>query len=135
MLIYFQTCTDRLEGNYCGCGTWYEASVLEVIPKADAETIYYIKYTVDGEEETVSGDNIRRLADAKSMDSTTSARSSSFGTDDGIMSVPLPDLDNSDTVGELPQAEKSVSTPYEPKLSVGDDGAFVPDLYEGMALT
>lgn len=124
-----------MEGNYCGCGTWYEASVLEVIPKADADTIYYIKYTVDGEEETVSGDNIRRVS-AKSMDSICSGTST--GAEDGVtvMTAPLPaaagvEEVECDALGDLSLEEKEQCEAYTPKLSIGDDGAFVPELYEG----
>jgi hypothetical protein len=128
-------CADRVEGNYCGCGTWYEASVLEVIPKVDADTIYYIKYTVDGEEETVSGDCIRRFA-AKSIDSTTSCRTTSTGTDEEGNNAFV--VSEDEVAGEalegLSLADKSVLVEYTPKLWIGDDGNFVPELYEGMML-
>ena len=107
--------------------------MLEVIPKAGAETLYFIKYTVDGEEETVSSDNIRRVA-AKSMDSTTSVHTTSTTTDDGIMSESYPDALDGVALGDLSLTEKSVEAVYTPKLSIGDDGTFVPELYEGMTL-
>jgi hypothetical protein len=39
-----------------------------------------------------------------------------------------------DTLEGLSLAEKNVIVEYIPKLSIGDDGSFVPELYEGMVL-
>ena len=122
---------DRVEGNYCGCGTWYEAAVLEIIPQDDGVVVYFVKYTEDGEEETVSAENIRRVA-ATSLDLSEAFLSSASGEgsaggggggDVGEVSA------GSEEEGQPPQ--NSEVTPYVPKLSIGDDGSLIPELYEG----
>lgn len=117
-----------MEGNYCGCGTWYEASVLEVIPQGDSIVVYFIKYIVDGEEETVSAENIRSL-------STTSDESgmitSPVSEEDCIVTEPIVKGDTSGSeLGSPPQFCEAVA--YKSKMSIGDDGSYVPELYEGM---
>jgi GTPase len=94
--------------------------VLEKIAQGDGVTVYFIKYTEDGEEETVSADNIRQAASSSSDISTVSEVDGNV-TATGVISEG----------SQPPLVGKYSGTEYKPKLSIGDDGSFVPEVYEG----
>jgi hypothetical protein len=99
--------------------------VLEKIAQGDGVMVYFIKYTEDGEEETVSADNIRQAATSSS--DMPSALISTVSEVDGNVTGTGVISEGS----QPPLVGKCAGTEYTPKLSIGDDGSFVPEVYEG----
>lgn len=114
---------DIVEGNYCGCGTWYEASVLEVIRNPHEEIAYYIQYIDDGEKETVSSDLIRPSSVKREF-------SGDRTYDENESSVMPSDFEAWDALSQSEYASIKGSKGFVPKKSIGDDGTFVPALFE-----
>ena len=98
---------------------------MQVIRKEDTNTMYHIKYVDDGEKECVSGDMIRALS---------SMPENARGGKSEERKEPEMNDENLEVLEEFSQSE-AISTqghvPYKPKHSIGDDGTFVPALYEG----